>query len=668
MSAAPASPASLASPSAPSAFSLRIARERVRLELAAGHRSAAAAHAELEALSLQLLGRGEPDPVAQLARRLGAGRRAEDFLSYVLACCTDPVCAAALLRVQGASGQHGAAVASYAAVSGAGDEARELAMALSTDHPLVAAHILESRSDTNITPALRLWSADSRVAQHLVGSDAMMPPLRRVLVPEVSLYDDAQRRQLEELTQLLSSERPLTIVMEGPTASGRATAVAMAAQPLNRAVALLALDQIDRSPEGLEIGLRALRREVALTRAVGVIRGLEELDGPDHLMRRRRLERFIASAGVPLVVVTSLAGQSLRLGGELVRSSWSPPVAAARRNMWSVLLAIADEKHAISDLDLDELGHRYSIGVGEMQEAIFSARRAAVSSGALTLAGVVSSLRQRTAERLTGLTTHVPVRQGWSDLILAPDTRGQIDGLISRVRHSHQVLERWGLERRVGRATGVAALFSGPPGTGKTMVAGLVAKELGLDLHQIELSQVLSKWIGETEKQLAQIFDAAGTGHCLLLFDEADALFTKRTEVKSSNDRYSNLEVNFLLQKMEAFRGIVILTTNLDASMDPAFKRRLAAHVVFWPPDEEERERLWRSYLTTGMPLDQDLDVPHLAAVFPDLSGAHIRNAVLSAAFAAAAKHGPVTQADLEAAARSEYATMGRVLSRDRQR
>ena len=237
--------------------------------------------------------------------------------------------------------------------------------------------------------------------------------------------------------------------------------------------------------------------------------------------------------------------------------------------------------------------------------------------------------------------------------------------MISRVRHSHQVLERWGLEQRVGRATGVAALFSGAPGTGKTMVAGLVAKELGLDLHQIELSQVLSKWIGETEKQLAQIFDAAGTGHCLLLFDEADALFTKRTEVKSSNDRHSNLEVNFLLQRMEAFRGIVILTTNLDASMDPAFKRRLAAHIVFWPPDDDERDRLWKSYLSSGLPLAEDLDIDKLVRTYPDLSGAHIRNAVLGAAFAAATRGGTVTQAALESAARNEYATMGRVLARD---
>jgi SpoVK/Ycf46/Vps4 family AAA+-type ATPase len=133
--------------------------------------------------------------------------------------------------------------------------------------------------------------------------------------------------------------------------------------------------------------------------------------------------------------------------------------------------------------------------------------------------------------------------------------------------------------------------------------------------------------------------------------------------VKSSTDRYSNLEVNFLLQRMEAFRGIVILTTNLDTAMDPAFKRRLAAHIVFWPPDEAERERLWTSYLGSGIPLDKDVDVERLVQAFPDLSGANIRNAVLTAAFVAASQHGVVTQATLESAARNEYASMGRVLA-----
>jgi SpoVK/Ycf46/Vps4 family AAA+-type ATPase len=196
------------------------------------------------------------------------------------------------------------------------------------------------------------------------------------------------------------------------------------------------------------------------------------------------------------------------------------------------------------------------------------------------------------------------------------------------------------------------------------MVAGLIAKALDLELYQVDLSRVVSKWVGETEKQLAQIFDAAEAGHALLLFDEADALFAKRTEVKAAVDRYANLEVNYLLQRIESFEGMAILTTNMDTSIDPALKRRLAAHIVFYPPDEEERERLWAKMITPRVPIAGKLDFVALAHDFPDMSGAHIRNAAVSAAFQAALEGAALGQKHLARAARVEYRSMGRVLGK----
>jgi SpoVK/Ycf46/Vps4 family AAA+-type ATPase len=196
------------------------------------------------------------------------------------------------------------------------------------------------------------------------------------------------------------------------------------------------------------------------------------------------------------------------------------------------------------------------------------------------------------------------------------------------------------------------------------MVAGLIARELDLELLQVDLSQVVSKWIGETEKQLSKVFDAAEAGHALLLFDEADALFAKRTtEVKGATDRYANLEVNYLLQRIESFGGLVILTTNLDASLDKALRRRLASHIVFYAPDEEEREELWRRILATGAaPTAGELDFEDLAHAFPDMTGANIRNAVLAAAFLAASEGVEITQEHLERAGKGEYRTMGRII------
>jgi SpoVK/Ycf46/Vps4 family AAA+-type ATPase len=194
------------------------------------------------------------------------------------------------------------------------------------------------------------------------------------------------------------------------------------------------------------------------------------------------------------------------------------------------------------------------------------------------------------------------------------------------------------------------------------MVAGLIAQTLGLEMYMVDLSQVVSKWVGETEKQLGKIFDAAQMGNVVLLFDEADALFAKRTEVKSSNDRYANLEVNYLLTRLEAFGGVAILTTNLEASVDPAFKRRLAAEVRFYAPEQAERERLWSTILPKEVPVEGRIDYVRLAERYKELAGGHIRNAVLRAAFLAATEAGAINQTLLERAAQSEYRAMGKVM------
>ncbi len=258
------------------------------------------------------------------------------------------------------------------------------------------------------------------------------------------------------------------------------------------------------------------------------------------------------------------------------------------------------------------------------------------------------------------------MRQSWDDVVLGDETRDQVRALIARIRHAHRVLEDWQYRGKLALGHGVPALFSGPPGTGKTMVAGLIARELGLDLYQVELSQVVSKWIGETEKHLGRLFDAAQEGHALLLFDEADALFGSRTtDVKGAVDRYANLEVNYLLQRVESFGGITILTTNLESGIDRALKRRLAAHIVFGAPDEDERATLWtRLTSTTHAPLEPNLDFEVLARTFPNMTGANIRNAALSAAYLAADEgSATISQDHLARAARVEYRGMGHVLS-----
>ena len=231
-------------------------------------------------------------------------------------------------------------------------------------------------------------------------------------------------------------------------------------------------------------------------------------------------------------------------------------------------------------------------------------------------AHIEGGIRSVIEDRMAGLATRINIKQKWEDLILPDDQLTAIIELLARIRERRKVYEDWGFADKVGKGLGVSALFSGPPGTGKSMAAGLIARGLGVELYQVDLSKIVSKWIGETEKNLAALFDAAEAGHAILLFDEADALFGKRTDVKSSNDRHANQEVNYLLQRMESFTGICILTSNHESAIDEAFRRRLSLHVRFPVPESQERKRLWRALLPAAAPVAKELPLDHLAETY----------------------------------------------------
>jgi SpoVK/Ycf46/Vps4 family AAA+-type ATPase len=229
------------------------------------------------------------------------------------------------------------------------------------------------------------------------------------------------------------------------------------------------------------------------------------------------------------------------------------------------------------------------------------------------------------------------------------------------LRYSDRVFDEWGFAGRFPYGKGLLCLFSGPPGTGKTMAAGVIAREIGVDLFQVDLSAVVSKWIGETEKTLARIFDEAQRAQAALLFDEADSLFGRRTEQKTSTDRYGNLEVNYLLQRVENYEGLVILTSNFEQNIDEAFKRRLRFSIHFPFPDAEARARIWRVLLPSEANVADDIDFDEVAERF-DLAGGNIKNAVLRAAFDAAQSECAIGREQLIRAALEEYRGMGKLV------
>jgi SpoVK/Ycf46/Vps4 family AAA+-type ATPase len=279
----------------------------------------------------------------------------------------------------------------------------------------------------------------------------------------------------------------------------------------------------------------------------------------------------------------------------------------------------------------------------------------------MTYGDLRSGIERRLRNSLQDLAWRIDVRVRWSDLVLPPEGRGRVEEFIARRAFAHKVYGEWGFGDRLERGKGSIALFSGPPGTGKTMLAGLIAKGLGLDLYQVDLSQIQSRWIGETEKQLGRVFDLAERAHAVLLFDEADSLLARRTDVETSNDRYANANVNYLLQRLEQYTGVVVLTTNKDAALDEALQRRLTLHLRLEVPEIPEREQLWRSFLPQGAPRDADLDLAALAREF-ELTGGLIKNVVVRAAFLAAREDGKLGTGLLRRAATLELEDMGRVV------
>jgi SpoVK/Ycf46/Vps4 family AAA+-type ATPase len=269
--------------------------------------------------------------------------------------------------------------------------------------------------------------------------------------------------------------------------------------------------------------------------------------------------------------------------------------------------------------------------------------------------------RAQNAAGLERLSRRVEPAVGWDDLVLTDSVRAQLGELAARARHRDQVLTEWRMRPGGGRGHGVMALFAGDSGTGKTMSAEVIAAELGLDLYKVDLATVVDKYVGETEKNLERIFSEAAGVNAVLLFDEADAVFGKRSEVRDAHDRYANIESAYLLQRMETFDGLAILSTNLRSNIDEAFTRRLDSIIDFPAPTPDLRLALWQRCLSPPLPLGADLDLPFCAEAF-ELTGGNIRSAGITAAYLAAASDRPVGMAQLIAAVEQEYRKLGRLV------
>jgi SpoVK/Ycf46/Vps4 family AAA+-type ATPase len=306
------------------------------------------------------------------------------------------------------------------------------------------------------------------------------------------------------------------------------------------------------------------------------------------------------------------------------------------------------------------LARKFRLTARQIADAAYSARNeCAMADGELRLEDLAAACRRLSSQTLADLAVKISPAYGWEQLVLPADRLERLRELCSQLQHRHRVFDEWGFGAHLSHGKGLSALFTGPPGTGKTMAAEVIARELGLDLYKVDLSAVVSKYIGETEKNLAKIFKEADSSNAILFFDEADALFGKRTEVADAHDRYANIETSYLLQKMEEYEGVVILASNLRENMDEAFVRRLRFIVDFPFPDESSRLRIWRTHFPPQAPLADDLDYGLLARQL-QVAGGNIKNIVLNAAFLASADGGAIAMSHLLHSARREFEKIGK--------
>lgn len=533
---------------------------------------------------------------------------------------------------------------------------------LSPTAPLVAGGLLEVTEDQR-PPLSRVLAVPDRVTAHLLGDASPDPRLADVLGGAA----DDPAVDPSELHRAVAAAKSGTGHVH---LRGGGDPVGLAAAALHaRGLSALAMDAAALTHHARSVPelARAAAREARLTGAGVLLGPVEEL--PDKPGERDRVLRTLCKVlrGIPLFTYGASGWEPSWAADTPVTLTVAAPSPDRHVVRWRHALEQAGGKRGpVGESDeVDALARSVSahrLDAGQLRRAADTAvRTAALDGRPVTSDDLRTAVRAQNGAGLARLARRVEPAVGWDDLVLPAPTHRRLRELAVRARHRDQVLGQWGMRPGGGRGRGVIALFAGSSGTGKTMSAEVVAADLGMDLYVVDLSTVVDKYVGETEKNLERIFTEASAVNAVLLFDEADAIFGKRSQVKDAHDKHANMESAYLLQRMESFDGIAILTTNLRANLDEAFTRRLDVVADFPVPDATQRLALWERCLGSRLPRADDLDLGFCADRF-ELAGGSIRACAVTAAYLAAASGEPLTMPQVVAAVAQEYRKLGRLL------
>jgi len=552
------------------------------------------------------------------------------------------------------------------------DNALDVAQALSTNAQLARLGILQRIDPPAGRPSLLNlgFALTTTVTQFLLGLPLADPRLADVLdIAPPCAPDEVPRgalvQRLADL-QRTAGRNAATVVLLGERGSGRERTAAAICHELDIPMLRLEVGALRHGTESIATIASALALYRRLQPAGLYLHGFHRLGGagePPGADSLRLLD-LLQRQPAPIFAACEPRGD-----WRDVLRSWRTLVVPLEEADHSKRLAVWERQLRRAGVDLpardrQQIADRLPLSPGQIEDTIATASDLAALAGSprVDAATLMAASRQQTDSHIGSLAMKIESCHSWDDVVLPAATRTRVNELAAAIRNRHVVYHEWGFARRVAAGVGLKALFTGASGTGKTMTAGVIARELGFDLYKIELSGVVSKYIGETEKNLERIFRAVRAANAMLFIDEAEAVLGKRSEVKDAHDRYANIEVAYLLQKLEEHDGAVILASNLKRNIDDAFARRMHYVIDFPLPDEVHRRKLWRGMFPREVPLGDDVDFDFLAKQF-DLAGGDIRNVALDAAFLAAQDGRRVTMRQLVQALARQLAKQGKMPS-----
>jgi SpoVK/Ycf46/Vps4 family AAA+-type ATPase len=534
-------------------------------------------------------------------------------------------------------------------------------------------HLLEGEENIGLALISSFIKIDERIINFLLGSDEPDMKIKnflQIIIPKKAFEDlilpsDFKSKLMNMASWYSGNKFPLKLLFCGPPGSGKKTAAEAFCREAGKNLLIVDSKILleGRSSETADL----IMREAILQNSALYLQAFDELLEDKE---PKNPPEFLIQAFKMFPGLIFLAGNEyMELDKGLINNGFVPfsfplPSYYVRKQLWESCL---NNYKLAEGVNLNALASKFRFTGGQIRDAAFTAFSFAggknPSGSVLSMEDLYKGCKAQSNQKLNSLAMKTNLHYTWEDIVLPKSTMEHLKEVSGFIKYKGKVHSDWGFENKLSLGKGLNVLFSGPSGTGKTMAAEILANEVKLDLYKIDLSSMVSKYIGETEKNLKKVFEEAETSNSILFFDEADALFGKRSEVKDSHDRYANIEINYLLQKMEEYEGVVILASNFRKNIDEAFLRRLHFIIEFPIPDEKYREKIWKNVFPEEMPVDNDIDFVFLSRF--KITGGNIKNIALSAAFLAADDCGLVMMKHIIRAARREFQKMGKLSVRD---